>query len=248
MEQVLAMSPIEFLSFLWLNNLSRYLLLAGLAYYIFWIWGFDRFKDRFLYDVKPEKKDLMREMTFSILSTLIFLIPTIFALLVKDLGWNKVYFDISEKPLGWYVASYVIVFFIHDAYFYWTHRLMHHRKLYNLFHRIHHLSKKPTPLAAFAFHPLEALVESAVFVIISFTLPVHFSVLIIFNLFSLFMNVYGHLGYSLFTEKQLESFPWKYFGHSTHHSWHHQYFRGNYGFYLRFWDKFMGTWRGGLKK
>lgn len=247
MERFLEMSPIEFLSFLWINNLVRYFILAGLAYYVFWVKGFNKFKDRFLYQVKPGRNDLIREISFSVLSTLIFLVPTIFALSVRDLGWNKVYFDLSDKSIVWYVVCFPFVFFIHDTYFYWTHRLMHHRKLYNTFHKVHHLSKKPTPLAAFSFHPLEALVESAVFIFISFTIPVHFSVLLIFNLYSLMMNVYGHLGFSLLNEKQLESFPWKYFGHSTHHSWHHQYFKGNYGLYLRFWDKVMGTWKGGLR-
>lgn len=248
MEALLKLSPIEFLSFLWLNNISRYLFLAGLAYFIFWKWGFDKFQDKFLYKERPKSSDIKREVFYSVLSTLIFLIPTIFALSVRDLGWNKVYFNLQDKSLTWYVLSYFVVFFVHDTYFYWTHRLMHHKRLYRYFHHVHHLSKKPTPLAAFAFHPLEALVEAGVFVIISFVLPVHFSVLVIFNLFSLFMNVYGHLGFSLFSEKQLESFPLSLFGHSTHHSWHHQFYQGNYGFYLRFWDKAMGTWKGGLKK
>lgn len=238
----------QFLSLLWLNNISRYLLVAGLTYYVFWKWGFERFKDKFLYQEKPSQSDIKREIFYSVISTMIFIIPTIFALSVKDMGWIKVYFKISDHGIGWYLFSFVLVFFIHDTYFYWTHRLMHHRKLYNLFHKVHHLSKKPTPLAAFAFHPLEAIVESAIFVIIAFTMPVHFSVLAGFTLFSLFMNVYGHLGFSLFSEKQLNKFPLKMISHSTHHSWHHQFYKGNYGFYLQFWDRVMGTWKGGLKK
>ena len=38
----------------------------------------------------------------------------------------------------------------HDAYFYWAHRAMHHRRLFALFHRTHHLSRTPTPWAACA--------------------------------------------------------------------------------------------------
>ncbi len=248
MELLPTLSLEQFLGFLWINNITRYSLVAGITYFIFWKWGFEKFKDKFLYQEKPSTSDIKREIFFSVLSTMIFIIPAFIAFLLKDKGWNKVYFDISDRSISWYLFSYVLVFFIHDTYFYWTHRLMHHRKLYNLFHKVHHLSKKPTPLAAFSFHPLEALVESAVFIIISFSIPVHFSVIAIFTFFSLFMNVYGHLGFSLFSEKQLNTFPLKMFGHSTHHSWHHQYFKGNYGFYLQFWDRLMGTWKGGLKK
>jgi sterol desaturase/sphingolipid hydroxylase (fatty acid hydroxylase superfamily) len=241
------LSPGEILGLFWLNNISRYLLVAGLTYLIFWKWGFNKFKGKFLYSELPSKDDLRREFMYSIMTTVIFLLPTVVAFTLKDFGWNKVYFKIADKGWSWYLVSYVVVFFLHDTYFYWTHRLMHHPKLYKTFHKIHHLSKKPTPLAAFAFHPTEAIVESAIFAIIQFTLPVHFSVLVVFTLFSLFMNVYGHLGFSLFTEKQLNSFPLRIFSHSTHHSWHHQYFKGNYGFYLRFWDRVMGTWKGSLK-
>lgn len=247
MEVLTQLTPAQFLGFLWLNNLLRYLLIAGLTYYIFWKWGFKKFQVRFLYRDKPLPEDIKREFIFSIISTLIFLLPTIFAIIIREWGWNKVYFDISERSMAWYVLSFVFVFFIHDTYFYWTHRLMHHRYFYKAFHRIHHLSRKPTPLAAFSFHPLEAIVESLVFVLISFLVPVHFSVLMVFTLFSLFMNVYGHLGFNLFSEKKLQKSPLKHMGHPSTHGWHHQYFNGNYGFYLLFWDKMMGTYKGGLK-
>ncbi|MBA2405989.1 MAG: sterol desaturase family protein, partial [Bdellovibrionales bacterium] len=77
-------------------------------------------------------------------------------------------------------------------------------------------------------------------------MPVHWSVLVLFTLFSLFMNVYGHLGFSLFRPEKIRAFPLNLLSHSTHHSWHHRFQRGNYGFYLQFWDKVMGTWKGEL--
>jgi lathosterol oxidase len=248
MEVLSQLSIEQFIGLQWLNNITRYLLIAGLTYMIFWKWGFHKFKDKFLYAEKPSGADIKREIFYSVLSTMIFLIPSFFIILVKDKGWTSLYWDISEKGMGWYAASYVIVFFLHDTYFYWTHRLMHYKSLYKYFHNVHHLSKKPTPMAAFAFHPLEAIVESLIFPLIAIFLPVHFSVIVLFSLFSLFMNVYGHLGFSMFTKKQLHSFPLKMFSHSTHHSWHHQFYKGNYGFYLQFWDRIMGTWKGELEK
>ncbi len=50
----------------------------------------------------------------------------------------------------------------HDFYFYWIHRWMHAPALYRFFHEVHHRSFNPTPGAAFSFHPLEVLLESAV--------------------------------------------------------------------------------------
>lgn len=246
MELLSNLSLTELLTYQWVNNLSRYLIVAGLTYLTFWKWGFRYFKSRFLYSEKPKNHDLQREFKYSILSTAIFMIPTVIIVSIQDLKLFKIYMNISDMSLSWYIASFVVVLFIHDTYFYWTHRLMHYRKLYKFFHKTHHLSVNPTPLAAFAFHPLEALLESGVFIIIPLFMPIHWSVLFFFSLFSLFMNVYGHLGFSLFRPDKIRSFPLNLLSHTTHHSWHHRFQRGNYGFYFQFWDRAMGTWRGEL--
>lgn len=247
MEMLANLTLPQLLALQWGNNLVRYFLIAGLTYLIFWKWCFPLFKHRFLYTRQPNGKDIRREILFSILSTLIFLVPTIILVSTKELGWSKVYLSVDEKGTGWYALSFLFVFILHDTYFYWTHRCMHLKKVYRYFHRTHHLSVEPTPLAAFAFHPLEALVESFMFLMIPLIMPVHISVLIIFTLFSLFMNVYGHLGFNLVEPERLKKFPYNLFSHSTHHSWHHRYQSGNYGFYLQFWDRLMGTWKGGVK-
>jgi sterol desaturase/sphingolipid hydroxylase (fatty acid hydroxylase superfamily) len=71
----------------------------------------------------------------------------------------------------------------------------------------------------------------------------HYSVLLVFTAFSLFMNVYGHLGFNLFSPEQLDRAPLRWFSHTIHHSWHHRHQRGNYGFYLLFWDRMMRTYK-----
>lgn len=248
MELLAKLSPLELLSLQWANNLLRYFLIAGLTYLIAWKWCFPLFEHRFLYKEMPSQKDLYREIKYSVLSTLLFLLPTIVILSVKDFGITKLYLDLNEYSLVWYVLSFFVVFIIHDTYFYWTHRLMHVKKLFPYFHRVHHLSHKPTPMAAFAFHPLEAIVESFLFLLIPLFLPVHWTVIVFFTLFSLFMNVYGHLGFNLFSLENQKKFPLNLLNHSTHHSWHHQYHLGNYGFYLQFWDRMMNTWKGELKE
>ena len=237
----------ELLLLSWTNRLVRYFLVAGSAYLIFWKFFFVKFQHKFLYEQRPEKKHMIREVKFSVLTTLIFMLPSTILYNLKPYGISRLYFEISDYPLWWYALSFLAVFLMHDTYFYWTHRLMHHRKLYSTFHKIHHLSVSPTPWAAFAFHPLESIVESMIFVIIPFVFPVHWTVLITFTFFSLLMNVYGHLGFNLFSPKIRDSFPLNLLSHSTHHSWHHRYYNGNFGFYLKFWDKMMGTYKGELK-
>jgi len=51
----------------------------------------------------------------------------------------------------------------------------------------------------------------------------------------------GHLGYELYPKKFMQSGWSRFFNSSTHHNMHHSKFKGNFGLYFRFWDKWMGT-------
>jgi sterol desaturase/sphingolipid hydroxylase (fatty acid hydroxylase superfamily) len=73
---------------------------------------------------------------------------------------------VEEYGWGYFFISVAVMLVLHDAYFYWTHRAMHRPRLFKVFHRVHHLSTNPSQWAAFAFHPLEAVVEAGILVII----------------------------------------------------------------------------------
>src|SRR5262245_38903284 len=55
-------------------------------------------------------------------------------------GWTPMYLRIDQHGWTWFVISVVLSILVHDTYFYWTHRLMHHPRLFRLMHRTHHLS------------------------------------------------------------------------------------------------------------
>jgi lathosterol oxidase len=207
---------------------------------------FKRFLSLRRHNPAPTKaSDLQREIIHSLKSGLIFMIPTIALTLIgKHTPVTKIYWDIHEYNLWWYVGSFVLLFLWHDTYFYWTHRLMHHPRLYRHFHSLHHQSVYPTPWAALAFNSSEALVESLVFIIAIMVMPIHWSVLPLFNLLSILLNVHGHLGHDLFSRETLERAPLRWFNHPSTHGQHHLRHRGNYSLYLVFWDKIMGTWIG----
>jgi sterol desaturase/sphingolipid hydroxylase (fatty acid hydroxylase superfamily) len=135
------------------------------------------------------------------------------------------------------------MFIMHDTYFYWTHRIMHHKSLFNTMHLVHHKSTNPSPWAAYAFHPLESIVEVGIFVVFLFTLPVHTTHIIIFFLLSIMYNIYGHLGWELYPKGFSKSVIGKWINTSVNHNQHHKYFKGNYGLYFLFWDRIMGTIR-----
>lgn len=204
------LSPIELLLLQWTNNLLRYFLIAGLTYMVFWKWFFEKFKDRFLYKTMPERTEFLREIKYSVLTTLLFIMPTALIVLTKPFGFSKLYFHISDYSVLWFVLSFFVVFFLHDTYFYWTHRLMHTKRLYPTFIKF----------------------------IISQKILVRWQLLLFIR--------WKHL-LNLLSKKTRDSFPLNLLHHSTHHSWHHRFYKGNYGFYLKFWDRVMGTYGGELK-
>ena len=48
-------------------------------------------------------------------------------------------------------------FFIEDFYFYWIHRLLHHKTLYKYIHKIHHEFAAPFGMTAEYAHPVEVV-------------------------------------------------------------------------------------------
>ncbi|MEM6723972.1 MAG: sterol desaturase family protein, partial [Bacteroidota bacterium] len=99
------------------------------------------------------------------------------------------------------------------------------------------------PWTAYAFHPLEAVVEVGIIPLLAFTLPLHHGSFTAFFLFQIFYNVYGHLGFELYPKGFNTTWIGRWINTSVAHNLHHKKFTGNYGLYFLFWDRLMGTLR-----
>lgn len=233
----------EFVSYLFAANLTRYFIVSGLFYLFFYVlfrkkWTFKKIQTSF-----PKPTDYQREIGYSILTLSIFVFMAWLVFYSPLREHTLFYNQINERSMTYWGLSVFAIILIHDTYFYWTHRAMHHPLVYRAFHRTHHLSRNPSPWAAFAFHPLEAFVEAGIIFIIAFTLPVHPSALLTFLLFMTVYNAYGHLGYELYPKNFNLSVLGKWINTSIAHNQHHEKFVGNYGLYFLFWDRWMGTLR-----
>ena len=222
---------------------SRYFGVALIAFIVYYIlfkkhWFYKKIQQKF-----PKQKDLLREISYS-LSTMI-----IFSLIIVLLNSPKIaphttrYKEIEEMGWIYYCLAFPIMLFMHDLYFYIMHRIMHHPSIFKYVHLVHHQSTNPSPWAAYAFHPLEAIVEQGIVVIFYFTIPIHITHLAIFFFFSIIYNVYGHLGYELYPKGFSRTTIGKWINTSVNHNQHHQYFKGNYGLYTLIWDRIFGTIR-----
>jgi lathosterol oxidase len=232
--------------FVWLllDNADKYFLIAGPVFLNFYVFLRKKISHKKIQKNFPTKNDYWREIFFSTLSIIIFSVPPLLILYSDNIRPHTTFYtDISEYGWAYAILAFPLMLLMHDTYFYWAHRLLHHPLLFKTFHLTHHKSTNPSPWAAYAFHPLEAIIESLIFVIFLFTIPVHTIHLTLFFIFSLVYNVYGHLGFELYPKGFNRHWLGKWINTSTCHNQHHQYFKGNYGLYFTIWDRIMGTLR-----
>lgn len=221
--------------------LLRYFILASVAFVIFYAILKRKPLFKKIQPAFPLGKDYLREILYSLITAIIFAGIGFLVFVTPLSRYTQTYWEIGTYGIPYFLFSILLMVLVHDTYFYWTHRLMHIRPIFQVVHRVHHLSTNPSPWAAMAFHPLESVMEGSVIVLIAFLFPAHPLAIGIFLLFMMIYNVYGHLGYELYPKGFTKNPMGKWINTSVNHNQHHQTFRGNYGLYFLWWDRWMGT-------
>ena len=219
----------------------RYAIPASIAFAVFWVWKWDALAHRRIQARRPSRKAFRREIRYSISTAMIFATVGLGTYHLGRAGILRVYGTIDVHGWPYWFASIALAILIHDAYFYGTHRAMHHPRLFARVHRAHHLSTSPSPWAAYAFGPIEALVSALIVPTILLVVPMHESAIFVFLIYMILMNVIGHLGIELYPRSWVHSRWTRWYSTSTHHNLHHRDFRGNYGLYFTWWDRLLGT-------
>jgi sterol desaturase/sphingolipid hydroxylase (fatty acid hydroxylase superfamily) len=227
------------LGYVW--HVLRYVLMAGSAYLVFYVLFRQWWLRRKIQAVFPPFSQMRREVLYSLLSFVMFALTGLLTLVLYRLGWSRLYFDISSRNWAYFWFSALALIVLHDAWFYWTHRLMHWRPLFPIVHRVHHLSHNPTPWASFAFHPVEALVQAIYFPLIAMVLPTHPLAAGLWLFYMTFMNVAGHLGYEFLPRGFASHRVFRWHNTPLHHNLHHSRVHCNFGLYFNLWDRLMGT-------
>lgn len=233
----------EFAWKLFLVIFLRYFILAAIAFSIWYLfkrkaWIYKKIQKQF-----PIRKDYIREFSYSVIASCIFTLVGIGVFKTDFRNFTQLYMDIGQFGITYFVLSIPVMLLIHDTYFYWAHRIMHHPLVFSRVHRTHHLSTNPSPWAAMAFHPVEAIIEAGIIPVLALVMPVHPLSLGIFLLIMMIYNVYGHIGYELFPRGFATSKIGRWVNTSVSHNQHHESFKGNYGFYFLWWDRWMKTIR-----
>ncbi|RYG44181.1 MAG: sterol desaturase family protein [Chitinophagaceae bacterium] len=222
-------------------GLVRYFVIAGAFFLLFYKLLAKKLASSKLQLRPTGWSTFLKEIWHSALTCIILAMIGAFVLLGPLRPHTLLYSDVGEYPFWWLPVSLLISLVIHDAYFFWMHLAMHHRKIFSLVHLEHHRSTNPSPWTSYSFHVVEALFEGGIVVLLAFTLPLHPSVIVTFTFVSFVINVYGHLGYEIMPRGFRNSVLFQVIATSCFHNLHHRKFGGNYGLYFRFWDRLMKT-------
>jgi Delta7-sterol 5-desaturase len=225
--------------------LARYFVIAGGTYWFFYSpWGqalVNRPRPHSAPANPPTDRSIQRDIQLSVLAAAVFALAATVIMLAYESGYTKLYSDSHQYGLWYLGVSYGAVLLWQDAYFYFTHRLFHHPRLFRWLHQGHHRSRQPTPWTSFAFDPLEAIVQSAFLVGLVFVIPLHFITVIAVMTTMTVWAVLNHLG----IDRLPIAFPHHWLGRwfigPAHHSIHHRRYNRHYGLYFTFWDNLLGT-------
>ena len=138
----------------------------------------------------------------------------------------------------------LVYLFLHDTWFYWTHRWMHFPRVFAAAHAVHHASRPPTAWAAMSFHPIEAVTGAVVIPALVLVIPIHVAALgVVLGIMTL-MGITNHMGWEIFPRRFIHSRAGDWLITASHHHRHHEQYQCNFGLYFRFWDHLCGTDRG----
>lgn len=142
-------------------EIGRYVVTAGLihlAVFAFWRFGL---KHRRIQARSARPGDRARELLTSIRTTAVFACVGMSLHLAAVAGVLTIYEDMTVRGPAYFAITLVLMILAHDAWYYWSHRAMHHPRLFRLFHRTHHRYRTPSPWTAYAFDIPEALLMVA---------------------------------------------------------------------------------------
>ncbi len=163
-------------------------------------------------------------------------IPAILAIVAYATGWVALvephtpfygYYATHDHTWIHFVLELVAFMILYDAFFYWSHRILHWKWLYTHVHYHHHSLFQTSAFAQDAVHVFEAIFQGPfLFFLVSAIVPIH----------PISHAVFGFLT-SIFA---LAAHDARAFDVNQHRM-HHHYSSVNFGLYFPVWDYLCGT-------
>jgi len=154
----------------------------------------------------------------------------------------KCRYDLESFPTYKEIILHILfMMFMEDLTFYWSHRLLHHKKIYPIIHTIHHEYYNSVSICALYAHPVEFLLSNVLSSSIGFLIlgpSAHIATLYLWLTIRIFETIDGHCGYE-FSWSPYRLLPLS--GSSEYHNFHHSHNIGVYASFFTFWDTICGT-------
>jgi len=224
-------------------DLGRYLIAAGLMTVILWL-GSRWLELRRIQQRRAGPADYRREVLSSLRTVIVFGVTTLSTLALRETGLVRM--SLGDVGWGMLAAQTLAIILAHDAWFYWMHRAIHHRRLFRAWHMHHHKSRTPTPWAAYSFSAPEAVAEAAfvpLYLLAASTLGIEYAgwSMFLFLWHMIIRNVIGHCGVEIYPRWWVDHPLTGWWNTVTHHDLHHSAGTFNFGLYFTWWDRWMGT-------
>lgn len=155
--------------------------------------------------------------------------------------WTRDFIIIRDSNIISSFFGCVAMLLFMDFGMYVLHRLVHHRRIFKLFHHFHHRHETMNPISLFVLHPLEILGFGMLMIIFLMLFDMSLLGLIGYLTINVLWGTLGHSGVEPFPRKFSLIPGIKLLGTSTFHAEHHEHPRFNFGFYTLIWDKIFGT-------
>jgi Delta7-sterol 5-desaturase len=194
-----------------------------------------RHPDRKIQNRQPTH-DALRDIKSSTIQLSITSCCLAIGLFAQMRGWTL----FAPVAVSWWSVPvfFVLSLILHDAWFYWGHRILH-TKLFYRFHKPHHMTITPTVWSNDAGSSVDTFFAHSYYALVLFVLPMPALVFLAHRLFDQVSAAIGHCGYEHFASPTARK-PWPMLC-TLYHDQHHQYFVYNYANYFSFWDRLFGT-------
>ncbi len=144
----------------------------------------------------------------------------------------------AENPV-WFVLLFPLIAVWQSFHFYWVHRLLHWKPLYDRFHSVHHRNITIGPWSGFSMHPVEHLMYlTSLFIML--VVPSHPTHMLFLAYWLTLATATSHSGYQeLFLGNYRTTIA------TFFHQLHHRYFSCNYGSVDMPLDRWFGSFNDG---
>jgi sterol desaturase/sphingolipid hydroxylase (fatty acid hydroxylase superfamily) len=130
---------------------------------------------------------------------------------------------------------------VEDSVFFWSHKTLHHPKVYRYIHKQHHEYRTTVGIAAEYAHPLEYVMGNIMPMVLGPKILAgrcHVFTFWLWLMMRIGETIDGHCGYD-FSWSPYRLLPFS--GGANYHDYHHSHNTGNFASFFTIWDTICGS-------